>query len=141
MSTSGIAAETLMAYRGARYRVLAVPEFSLVQDQRDAALAALMADCHQVTAALVTAFNPLGVQRSLQENLSADAALQLVLLKQGLPLFPTIASDPAGTWPDEPGWLVLGLSHEHAMDIGRQFNQNAILWAEADAVPGLQLLR
>lgn len=141
MSKTGIAAETLAAYRAARYCVLAVPEFSLLLDQRDAALSVLMAACQQTTAALLTAFNPLGVQCSVQENRRADAGLQLALRSHGLPLYPTIASDPAGRWPKEPGWLVLGLSRDDAIDIGRQFSQNAILWADADAVPRLHLLR
>ena len=37
--------------------------------------------------------------------------------------------------------LALGLALEHAKAIARRFEQNAIVWAAADAIPRLVLLR
>jgi hypothetical protein len=49
--------------------------------------------------------------------------------------------DPRGTWPEEKSFLVLGLDLETSRALGREFNQNAIVWAGTDAIPRLVLLR
>jgi hypothetical protein len=49
--------------------------------------------------------------------------------------------DPAGQWDGEDSFLVLGISLEAAKKLGSQFEQNAIVWADSNAVPKLFLLR
>jgi hypothetical protein len=44
-------------------------------------------------------------------------------------------------WPAEKSYLALGLSLETAKAIGTRFDQDAIVWAGADAVAQLILLR
>ena len=52
-----------------------------------------------------------------------------------------IGCDPSGCWPGEASCLVLGLSIDIARALGTEFEQNAIVWCGADAVPELVLLR
>jgi hypothetical protein len=54
---------------------------------------------------------------------------------------PGIGVHPTGEWRGEPSYLVPGLSREAAEELGRQFEQNALIWSGADAVPELLLLR
>jgi len=49
--------------------------------------------------------------------------------------------DPAGKWTEEESFLVLGISLEAAKKLGNQFEQNAIVWSDSDAVPQLIMLR
>lgn len=49
--------------------------------------------------------------------------------------------DPSGAWPEEKSFLALGLDLETSQVLGREFGQNAIVWAGADAIPRLILLR
>jgi hypothetical protein len=51
------------------------------------------------------------------------------------------SSDSIGTWPGEKSFLVLGLDLETAIRLGREFRQNALVWADEDAIPRLILLR
>jgi hypothetical protein len=49
--------------------------------------------------------------------------------------------DPSGNWPAEKSFLALGLDLEVSRALGAEFQQNAVLWANADAIPRLILLR
>lgn len=49
--------------------------------------------------------------------------------------------DPSGKWPPEKSFFVPGLDLNTARSIGQQFNQNAIVWIDSEAIPRLILLR
>jgi Protein of unknown function (DUF3293) len=51
------------------------------------------------------------------------------------------AGHPSGAWPPELSFFALGISERAARDLGRRFDQDAVVWAGADAVPRLLLLR
>ena len=48
---------------------------------------------------------------------------------------------PDGGWPPEPSLLVLGLDRVAASELGRRWDQNAVVWVGEDATPELVLLR
>ena len=51
------------------------------------------------------------------------------------------AGYPAGAWPRELSYFALGIDEGAARQLGRRFDQDAVVWAGADAVPKLLLLR
>ena len=53
---------------------------------------------------------------------------------------PGVAVDPFGEWPDEPSFLVMGLSLESAKALAARYQQNAILWCGSTGIPELILL-
>ncbi len=57
------------------------------------------------------------------------------------PLVLRIGQHPSNSWAGEESFLVFGVSLEAAKALGRRFEQNAIVWSAADAVPQLILLR
>jgi hypothetical protein len=63
------------------------------------------------------------------------------ILAAGLVAIPGIGQHPTGSWPGEPSYLVPGLARAAALELGRQFAQNALIWAGDDAVPELILLK
>lgn len=130
---------TVAAYQRAHYRV--EDAFVLNVDRPSEPLAAWHAAHGVDCSALVTACNPCG--RCLHERQNQQATQDLAdwIEQSRIPGSPTIGLDPDGRWPAEPGFLLAGLALEAAQALGRTFQQNAIIWSGADAVPRLILLR
>jgi hypothetical protein len=136
-----IDAATLLAYQQTEYRVHGSVPIILQVGVRSAQLAIL----HQVhrtdCSAFVSACNPLGVLIDDAANTQRQEALAAQISRLGHIAIAGIGQHPTGTWPAEPSFLVLGLSRAGAQQLGRKFEQNAILWANAAAIPELLLLR
>ena len=103
----------------------------------NAALDALLDEHGAASAALVTAANPRGEQRSEDENRAALAALEASL---AWPFYRGEGRDPAGSWSAEPSLLLVGIARGEAEALGRALLQNAIVFAEKGAAPELVLL-
>ena len=67
----------------------------------------------------------------------AGATARDALVRADAFLFEGEALDPNGVWPAEPSVLALGIALATARDLGIRFRQNAILFADDDAVPRL----
>jgi hypothetical protein len=93
------------------------------------------------TSAFITACNPFS--RTFDDSANADrqAALASELQTRSLTYIDGIGQHPTSEWPGEPSYLVLGLSLEAAKVLGTKYEQNAIVWCDADAIPQLILLR
>ena len=131
-----ISGDLIEAYRRAIFHVPSLAA-SLRVDEPCEELTALLG-----SVAFVTACNPFSEIVTVEENARATEHLARAL--QGFSAAQVLdaeGSDPAGEWPAEPGFLVGGITLEQASELGRQFRQNAILWAGPDAVPRLVLLR
>ena len=89
------------------------------------------------TAAYMTAFNPYGDRLSDALNRSANAQLRAALVRADAFIFEGDAHDPRGERPAESSFLALGIAFVTARDLGVQFKQNAILFADDDARPRL----
>lgn len=105
------------------------------------ALADLCAAAGVSQAAYVTAFNPGSETQSADVNEPAHARLSAELATTWHRVVEGAGEDPDGRWPAEPSYLVLGIDLEAARELGRRYGQNAVVWAGADAVPTLVLLR
>jgi hypothetical protein len=134
-------AEILRAYRETEYRVVEGLPTTLHVDAVCPQLLLLHAR-HQVNcSAFITACNPLGKLVAAPLNAQRDAALMAELSRRKLVALRGIGQHPTNDWPGEPGFLVLGITRRVARALGRQFEQNAIIWSGFDAVPELVLLR
>lgn len=118
--------------------------FVLRVDEYSVPLSQLFTASGYRRAAFITASNPFSVPHGVEENLAACARLrdellhrlcrpEQILYGEGL--------DPAGAWPGETSFLVLGLDLATSTLLGREFGQNALVWAGEDAIPRLVLLR
>lgn len=131
----------IAAYRAARYQVGQAQPFVLTVDAQSPELAALLRAESRDGAVFLSAWNPFGVEKSRTENDARQALLAGELRDSGLRAIAGFGSDPAGCWSGEASVLVLGLDRAQACELGRRYQQNAILWAGADAIPRLLLLR
>lgn len=139
--SSAIEPATLRAYEQTEYRVQGSIPAVLQVGVRSAPLARLHQLHRCACSAFITACNPLGTPVDAAVNAQRQAALAAELLQQRYVAIPGIGRHPTGDWPPEPSYLVLGLTRTAAQQLGRQFEQNAIVWADADAIPELILLR
>ncbi len=139
---STVSGEIVEAYRTAIYEVDG--PFRPIQlriDEPNTAADRLLAHAGVRTAAFITAYNPASVALCEAENRAAHENLARELERRAFPHFAARGLDPAKQWPAEPGFLVLGLTREDAVTLGRQFDQNGIVWLIAGRAPELVLLR
>jgi hypothetical protein len=141
LKTSAIDSETLQAYRETDYRVLEGLPTTLHVDAVCPELVLLYARYRAHCSAFITACNPLGTRAAARRNAQSQEALLAELSRRKLVAIRGIGQHPTNNWPGEPSFLVLGITRRAARALGRQFGQNAIVWAGPDAVPKLILLR
>ena len=138
---SNIHPQMIQAYLETEYRVLGGSPLTLRPDYFSPELAmlhqALAVDC----SAFITAYNACSRPTEAAVNRQQQVRLAGVLAARGLLTIDAQGVHPAGRWPGEPSLLVPGMSLEDARRVGAQFEQNAIVWSGADAIPRLILLR
>ena len=141
--TSAIDPDLLAIYQKSDYRVLGEGENDFVMHigKPCPPLRSLMLRAAVSTACFVSAYNPRSEPCSDDENARAQARLSLDVSQMGLSYLEGVGEDPDGECAGEPCLLVLGISHESTVMLGRKYGQNAVLWFEADGMPQLLLLR
>ena len=138
---SQIERATIEAYLATDYRAPADRPLVLHIGRRNAELIALYQYLAVDSASFLTAWNPYSIPQTEPENRAAQQQLLAALDRLGVRHRPALGADPSGLWPPEESCLALGIDIETAADLGRRFRQNGIVWAGADAVPRLFLLR
>ena len=136
-----INSDLLQSYKSADYHVDASPSFILKIGIHSAELDSIYNTSHKYTAAFITAFNPYSQELSNQEN--KDRNYKLEELIQSLHFDYIHGEGKCGNddWDGEESFLIIGISEEQASEIGKQFEQNAIVWCNKDAIPQLLLLK
>lgn len=135
-----LAADVLDAYRNAEYVVFGEPPLVLRVGEPNRRLDSMLEAANRATAAFVTACNARGERRSETDNQAAQVRLEGALEEKPYGCYPGEGRDPAGAWPAEPSFLVVGIPREEAEALGRAFRQNAILFAERGGAPQLVVL-
>lgn len=80
--------------------------------------------------AWLTAVNPGAKHLPETENAARLAALRGVLASTGSECWPGEAVADDGSWPAEPGFVLVNVSLEAALAIAADFGQAAILWSD-----------
>jgi hypothetical protein len=138
---SEIPIELVRAYAATDYHVFGEPPFSLHIEQQSEDLLRLYQRFHVSNALFLTACNPWSHRSPDAANAVAHAMLVAEIERRKLIHLPGQGVDPEGRWPAESSLLIMGVTLETARALGRQFKQNAVVWAAADAVPRLILLK
>lgn len=129
------------AYKAAEYALLTDPEIVIRVGEANEDLDMVLRAEDAESAAFVTAANPGSMQLSDDDNLMAFAALAEALDDRGYNCYRGEGRDPDGRWPVEASLLVVGISRADAVSLGRQLNQNAIVFIELGKAPQLLLLK
>ena len=80
-------------------------------------------------------------ETSDQDNKQNNQQLELILKDQKLPFISAEGICPDNKWPGEKSFLVLGITLNAAKELGKKFNQNAIVWSDQSTISQLILLR
>jgi hypothetical protein len=138
---SRVPADTVQAYRETLFVVQGDHPIMLRIGERNDSILSLYVETQSDCCAFITACNPYSEPLNDVANAERQARLERGLAGQGWKFFPGLGKHPSGDWLGEPSFLVLGVSREEAKALGERFEQNAIVWCGADAVPELVLLR
>ena len=112
------------AYEGTKYTVFDLP-IVIEIDKKCSALDELLKE-HKVNEwAYITAWNPYS--KTLPDEVNSQRHQQLIELVKDFPIWEGegIGTDPA--WKPERSLLILGISKNQAIKIGRKLEQNAIV--------------
>lgn len=138
---STLAPDLISAYEVTNFHVKAEPAFTLNVGRLSGELKALFKQNNANNAAFITAWNPYSKSLSDEENQARNDQLKNELNIRSLKFIDGFGQDPLGQWSGEDSFLVLGIDLEGSKKLGIQFEQNAIIWSDTDAVPKLILLR
>lgn len=130
----------IKAYQATDFQVNAEQPFTLNIGVSSQPLDVLYKSSRVNSATFITAFNPFSQPLSEDENRLRNAKLIDEIKHRSLKFITGIGQDPERKWPGEDSILVLGLGLEAAKALGKHYEQNAIVWCDADAVPQLILL-
>ncbi|HEX4873082.1 MAG TPA: DUF3293 domain-containing protein [Nevskiaceae bacterium] len=86
---------------------------------------------------LITPCNPRSERAREELNLFYFNELRYELEARSGSWFKACNHDPAGEWPDEPGFLVVDAERTWLIDLGRRFLQNALVTARLGEAPRL----
>jgi Protein of unknown function (DUF3293) len=136
-----IDADTVQTFRETEYRVLGDEPFTLKVGEVCPGLAAVHKRYRVDCSAYITACNPFSQIIDDDANAERHVALDQELGRRSLASIAGIGQHPTNQWPDEPSYLVFGLTLVAAKTLGTRLEQNAIVWTGTDAVPQLILLR
>lgn len=124
-----ITQEQLKGYFAAEYRVFAPHEtINLTANGQSPQLAQLHKSLGADSSAFITAYNPHGQQADEQTNRRQQVLLVNDVTEQWSYLQGE-GSDPTGIWHAEPSLLVLTISLDDALSLGRKYQQLAILFS------------
>jgi len=91
--------------------------------------------------AFITAHNPFSQPLSDRENDQRHQSLLTRLKERGYRYVEGEGGDIDGEWPSERSVYIDGIDLIKASILGKEYGQNAIVWAGRDAVPRLIVLR
>lgn len=123
-------------YSDAEYHVYATPPFVMRINQYSADLQQLLHKHSVETAAFISAHNPRSQRFSIEENHQRQRQLMEKVRTLSLPWITGVGKNTRGSW-SEDSVLILGIDEKNACDLGRHFEQNAIVWCGSAAIPHL----
>ena len=135
----GLSNELVKAYVETDFVVLEPQEFVMKIGSPCQELLQLYQQEGYSEAAFITAWNPYSKTATQNENEAAQARLASFIDELGLNALDGVGRDPTGKWPGEPSFLVLGIPKNKAINLGRNFHQNAMVFIGLDGIPTLEI--
>ncbi len=141
MAQTEIPIHKIEAYLDTHYRVGVGPDALVLQvGQHSPALALLYEQNDCDCAVFITAFNPFGRKQADSANEDAHGRLREQLGGPSNRVIEGVGADPTEKWK-EKSYLAFGIDADAARELGRRFQQDAVVWIGKDAIPQLLLLR
>lgn len=140
-TNSTISQSLLDSYTSAEYHVHTQPPFILKIGVPSNELAQLYEANNCKCAAFITAYNPYSQELTRDVNKLRNQKLEALIQSKCFKYFQGVGKCASDDGEGEVSFLILGIDKDTASDLGKQFEQNAIVWCSADADPQLILLK
>jgi hypothetical protein len=132
------ASQLIDSYLNTRFEIDG--KFTLRPRIRSVEIERLFSDKNHQSASCITAFNPASKVCSDEENFSFHEKLIWEVESMCIQFSPMLGRCPHGNWKSENGLLLLGISLTQAKQLGRKFNQNAIVFIGKDCIPEIYVI-
>ncbi len=133
--------ELLQAYVGTEYKVKTGTPFTLRIGEFCEPCAKMCAQSGMTSAAFITPENPLGEKLTSRQNDKRWLNMENALNAKGFKFEMGIGQHPHNNWPEERSFLIWDLSIDVAIQLGSEYQQNAIVYLDDRFIPSLILLR
>jgi len=118
------------AYRKTDYVVFGSPALILRVDEENPELDTFLVREGKQSAAFISGWNPYSEPKSQEENELAHRALMDDLRQCGYNVIEGEGRGRVGDWPAEQSVLAIGIDRAVSEEVGRRFQQNAIVFHE-----------
>ncbi len=134
MPNSTITQDLLDSYSASEYHVDALPPFILKIGIFSHELMQLYESTNSNCAAFITAYNPGSNELPTDVNVDRNQELEMLISSMRYS-FVRGAGKCADDGLGEVSLLIVGMDKITAIDVGKQFEQNAIVWCAGDVTP------
>lgn len=104
--------------------------FTLKIGESSPELDALLTEHNVTTWASLTAYNPGGIESSIEANQNRLEVLQTEVTAAGYPIFHGENFPQSNEASSEPSLLILGITEEQCILLGKKYGQIAIVYGE-----------
>lgn len=132
-----ISKELLQGYQATCYSILN-PNIDIYLDKENEALQSFLKEQSFDSWCFITAWNPFSKALSLEENTALNSKLEADLINYTV--FPAAGKDTLDEWPLEISFFVGNISKEQAIFLGKKYEQNAIVFGDAQKKVDLVIL-
>ena len=128
----------IFAYTNTKFHVF-IPAIVIEIGKRNEDLDTLIKKEGQTEWAYLTAYNPFSKELTDKENLERQSQLLSKISDYKFYEGEGVGEDP--TWKPERSILIVGITKNEAISLGREFEQNAIVYGKINEVPELIILK
>jgi len=126
------------AYLSTTYRILPAA-IDLRIGQANHHLNEMLIDNNAFSWAFITACNPRSLRLSANENQKRHLQLQQQLDTLAFSYCEGLGIGNGSDWAPEISWFIMGIGRKRAIEIGKEWEQNAIVIGQLGGVPQLKL--
>lgn len=130
--------DLILAFTNTKFHVF-IPSIIIEIGKRNEDLDALIKKEGQTEWAYLTAYNPFSKELTDKENLERQSQLLSKISDYKFYEGEGVGEDP--TWKPERSILIVGITKNEAISLGREFEQNAIVCGKINEVPELIILK
>ena len=130
--------DLILAFTNTKFHVF-IPSIVIEIGKRNEDLDALIKKEGQTEWAYLTAYNPFSKELTDKENLERQSQLLSKISDYKFYEGEGVGEDP--TWKPERSILIVGITKNEAISLGREFEQNAIVYGKINEVPELIILK
>lgn len=132
-----ITKELIQAYKATCYSILN-PKIDIYLEKENEALQSFLKEESFDSWCFITAWNPFSKALSLEDNTARNKLLEKDL--SAYHVFSAEGKDALGNWPSEISFFVGNITKEQAVLLGKKYEQNAIVFGEAQKKADLVIL-